>query len=126
VCNRRFAQCWPAEERGLYDRLDSAKTNIAVRSTKAEYPNGDNVQVVEPWSPSETWAGLSNDDVNSILTKIALGPGGGNHYTARTARPGAPPPGTPARRARRRSWIQNNSGPPQGPAAPPVRRSKLR
>jgi RecA-family ATPase len=54
------------EERCSYIRLDSAKVNIAARSTKAtwfrivgepignataEYPNGDTVQVVEPWTP---------------------------------------------------------------------------
>jgi hypothetical protein len=74
-----------AEDRCSYVRLDSAKVNIAARSAKAtwfrivgepignateEYPAGDTVQVVEPWSPPDTWAGLSSEILNRVLTEI--------------------------------------------------------
>jgi AAA domain len=76
------------ENRFFYVRLDSAKVNIAAHSAKAtwfrivgepignataEYPNGDTVQVVEPWSPPDTWAGLSSDMLNAVLTDIDRG-----------------------------------------------------
>ena len=61
------------EDRDLYIRLDSGKVNIARPSRSAtwfklvgvpigngneEYPNGDEVQTVEPWSPPKTWEGV--------------------------------------------------------------------
>jgi hypothetical protein len=85
------------DERYSYIRLDSAKVNIDRRSGKAtwfrlvgvlignatpEYPNGDTVQVVEPWSPPETWAGLDSVLLNFILSKIDAGLPDGNYYTA--------------------------------------------
>jgi hypothetical protein len=78
----------PVDERGLYIRLDSAKVNIAARSTKAtwfkligeplgngttRYPNGDIVQVVEPWSPPDAWSGLSIATLNAMLDYIDAG-----------------------------------------------------
>jgi hypothetical protein len=78
----------PPDERGAYVRLDPAKVNIAPRSTKAtwfkligvplgngtrRYPAGDTVQVVEPWSPPDAWAGLSNATLNAILDYIDAG-----------------------------------------------------
>jgi hypothetical protein len=78
----------PADERGLYVRLDSAKVNIAARSTKAtwfkligiplgngtrQYPNGDTVQVAEPWEPPNAWAGLSIEILNAVLSAIDRG-----------------------------------------------------
>src|SRR5262249_21353539 len=77
-----------SDDRRSYVRLDSAKTNIAAPSTKAtwfhivgqpignataEYPNGDTVQVVEPWSPPDAWAGTSSQGLNTILTDIDRG-----------------------------------------------------
>jgi hypothetical protein len=74
--------------RCTYVRLDSAKTNIAIRSAKAtwfhlasrnignttrEYPKGDDVQVVEPWSPPDAWAGTTVEGLNAILDDIARG-----------------------------------------------------
>jgi hypothetical protein len=68
--------------------LDSAKVNIVARSSKAtwfrligvpignatpEYPNGDTVQVVEPWSPPSAWADTSPDVLNAILSEIDRG-----------------------------------------------------
>jgi AAA domain len=86
-----------ADDRHSYVRLDSAKVNIAARSgkptwfrlvavplgnTTAEYPNGDTVQTVEPWTPPDTWAGLDSELLNRILTAIDAGLGDGNFYTA--------------------------------------------
>jgi AAA domain len=77
-------------------RMDSAKVNIAPPMTEAKwfrlvgvnlgnatdlYPNGDNVQTIEPWSPPETFAGLSNSTLNQILNEIDAGLTDGNHYT---------------------------------------------
>jgi hypothetical protein len=87
----------PLEDRHLYIRLDSAKVNITARSGKPtwfkligiaignsteEYPNGDTVQVVVPWSPPETWAGLSPDTLNDALNHIARGNDRGQRYSA--------------------------------------------
>ena len=84
------------EDRASYIRLDPAKLNIAARVSKAtwfhiigtpiqngtaEYPNGDMVQVVEPWRPPELWADVSHAEINQILTIIDGGIAGGNFYT---------------------------------------------
>jgi hypothetical protein len=68
-----------------YVRLDSAKVNIAARSAKPtwfrligvpigngtpEYPNGDTIQVVKPWTPPDTWAGVSPVTLNAVLDEI--------------------------------------------------------
>jgi len=83
-------------ERRLLFRVDSGKVNIVPPMTEAKwfkligvnlgnatdlYPNGDNVQTVEPWSPPETFAGLSNLTLNAILTRIEIGLPGGNRFT---------------------------------------------
>jgi hypothetical protein len=77
-----------SKDRCSYVRLDAAKVNIAARSGRAtwfhiigvpignasaEYPNGDTVQVVEPWSPPDTWDGLDTDTLNIVLTEIERG-----------------------------------------------------
>jgi hypothetical protein len=74
--------------RHSYIRLDPAKVNIAARSNKAtwfhivgvpigndtpEYPAGDTIQVVEPWSPPDPWAGTSSQVLNAILDDIERG-----------------------------------------------------
>lgn len=84
------------EDRLQYVRLDSAKINIAARSGRAdwfrlvgvpldngtaEYPNGDMVQVVEPWSPPETWSGLSSIQLNAALTEIDAGMPNGQRFS---------------------------------------------
>jgi hypothetical protein len=73
------------DQRFSYVRLDSAKVNITARSGAAtwfrivgvpignateEYPAGDTIQVVEPWSPPDAWAGLSIAMLNAILDYI--------------------------------------------------------
>jgi AAA domain len=76
-----------AERRSLV-RLDSGKINIAPPSREARwfkligvplgncddtYKNGDEVQTVEPWTPSDTWAGLSSAALNAALSEIENG-----------------------------------------------------
>jgi hypothetical protein len=77
-------------------RLDSAKVNIAPPLGDARwfqlvgvnigngtdlYPHGDEVQTVVPWTPPDTFAGLSNVVLNEILTDIEAGLPDGNRYT---------------------------------------------
>jgi hypothetical protein len=93
-----------AESFGLSDgerrrlvRLDSGKVNIAPASRDAkwfrlvgvqlgngngEYPNGDDVQTVESWSPPDIWSGLTNPLLNQILDDIEAGLPGGARYSA--------------------------------------------
>jgi hypothetical protein len=84
-----------AERRRLV-RMDSGKVNIAPPADKATwfrlvgvridngtelYPNGDEVQTVEPWTPPETFAGLTNLIANQILNDIDAGLPDGNRYS---------------------------------------------
>jgi hypothetical protein len=76
------------DDRRFYIRLDAAKVNIAPPSSKATwfrlvgvpignttdlYPNGDTIQVVEPWAPPALWADLDNHGANVILNDIERG-----------------------------------------------------
>jgi AAA domain len=84
------------DERRRFVRMDSAKVNITpfmgtakwfklvgVRLGNATelYPNGDEVQTVEPWKPPETWADLSDDLINRILSEIDEGLADGSRYS---------------------------------------------
>jgi len=84
------------ETRRSYVRLDSAKVNIAAPSGKAEwfhligvpigngnkeYPNGDTVQVVEPWSVPDAWKDTTTESLNAILNDIAHGMDNGQRYS---------------------------------------------
>jgi len=84
-----------AERRRLI-RMDSGKVNIAPPMAEAKwfklvgvrlgnasalYPNGDEVQAVEPWQPPDTWAGLSHSLLNQILSAIDAGMPDGNRYS---------------------------------------------
>lgn len=86
----------PEDQRRSYVRMDSAKVNIAPPMGNAKwfhlvsvpldnatetYPAGDHVQTVEPWTPPDTWDGLSVDLCNRILTAIDAGLADGNRYT---------------------------------------------
>ncbi len=77
-------------------RLDSAKVNIAPPSREARwfrlvgveignaselYPNGDEVQTVEPWTPPDLFEGLDVTTINNILNDIEAGLPDGNRYT---------------------------------------------
>jgi hypothetical protein len=84
------------EQRRFLVRMDSGKVNIApplrsaswfrllgIRLDNANelYPHGDEVQVVVPWDPPDTWAGLGSVLLNQILTVIDTGLPDGNRYT---------------------------------------------
>ena len=75
-------------DRKQYVRLDNGKVNIIrgggnpkwfrlVRERLGNgtklYPNGDEVQTVEPWQPPELWSNLSVDLLNRALTQIDAG-----------------------------------------------------
>src|SRR5262249_25950450 len=83
-------------ERRLLVRMDSAKVNIAPPMCEARwfrlvgvrlgngtdlYPNGDEVQTVEPWTPPNTWNRLSHHLLNAILTEIDAGLPAGNRFS---------------------------------------------
>lgn len=76
------------DERRFLIRLDDAKANMAPKSEKAEwikllgqnlgngdaeYPHGDNVQVVTAWLPPDLWEGVTAHTANAILDVIAGG-----------------------------------------------------
>jgi hypothetical protein len=78
-------------------RLDSAKVNIAPPATEArwfrlvgvplrngtdDYPNGDEVQTVEPWTPPDLWAKVTPTAANQILDAIEKGTENGQRYSA--------------------------------------------
>lgn len=84
------------EDRRLHIRVDNGKVNITrhlgaakwfrlvgvrLGNGNATYPNGDDVQTVQPWTPPATWGDLSVDLLNRILTAIDGGLPGGNRYT---------------------------------------------
>jgi hypothetical protein len=86
-----------SEERTRYIRLDKAKINLAPPARTAtwfklvgvrlengndEYPNGDEVQTVEPWSPPKTWEGLSSETLNAALTDIDAGMPNAQRYSS--------------------------------------------
>jgi hypothetical protein len=76
------------EDRRDYIRVDSGKPNIARRNRNAkwfrlvsvtldnqtgQYPAGDEVQTVEPWSPPDMWTGTTSLGLNAVLTDIDRG-----------------------------------------------------
>jgi hypothetical protein len=84
-------------ERYQYVRHDRAKVNNAKRTgpTKwyrligvplengtPEYPNGDEVQTVEPWLPPGVWDGTNADILEAILIRIDGGLPDGTFYSA--------------------------------------------
>jgi hypothetical protein len=89
----------PEGERRDYVRLDSAKVNIVRQASKAtwfklvsvklgnateQYPNGDDVQTVESWSPPETWD-VPTPALNAALTEIEAGMSNGQRYSDASA-----------------------------------------
>ncbi len=87
-------------ERHQFVRVDNAKVNLAPSADKAAwfrivgvnlgngtglYPNGDNVQTVEPWEPPDLFGGLSQTLLNGILTAIDAGLPGGIPYSDQPA-----------------------------------------
>lgn len=90
----------PVELRRQYVRLDPAKVNIAPPAEKATwfklasvplgnatpgYPNGDSLQVIEPWKPPALWD-ASDETLNHILDDISAGiDKGARRYSAAPA-----------------------------------------
>src|SRR5262249_9754132 len=77
-------------------RVDSGKVNITktlgaakwfhlvgvdLGNTTDMYPNGDEVQTVEPWQPPDIWDNLPADLLNRILAAIDAGLPDGNRYS---------------------------------------------
>jgi len=75
----------PEEMRRQHIRLDKAKVNLVpagaatrwfklvgvkLDNATALYPNGDEIQVAEPWTPKGVWADLGEDLLNQILNEI--------------------------------------------------------
>ena len=86
----------PEGERHSYIRMDSGKVNITKYMLQAKwfrlvgvqlgnatelYPNGDNVQTVEPWKPPNVWENLSSPIINRILDDIDAGMPDGVRYS---------------------------------------------
>ena len=84
-------------ERRFLVRMDSAKVNIAPPPDAARwfklvgvpldnatelYPNGDEVQTVETWTPPDAWEGLGSPLLNRILDDINAGMKKGVRYSA--------------------------------------------
>ena len=84
------------ELRGYYVRMDSAKVNIAPPKRGAKwfrlvgvplgneteiYPNGDEVQTIEPWQPPNTWADVNDLLQDQIIAAIDKGLPNGSRYT---------------------------------------------
>ncbi len=87
-------------ERKSLVRIDSAKVNIApptatttwlrivgvnLENGNKTYPNGDNVQTVERWTPAPLFDGLSSADLNCVLRKLSAGMGDGRRYSLASA-----------------------------------------
>jgi len=85
------------EQRHAYVRLDKGKVNlvppartatwfklvgIRLDNGTADYPNGDEVQTVEPWKPPKIWEGLSSVSLNAALTDIDAGLENGQRYSS--------------------------------------------
>jgi hypothetical protein len=86
----------PEAERRGYVRRDNGKVNIAPPSRKAkwfrligvrldngtaEYPNGDEVQTVIPWTPPNIWEGMDIDITETVIRDIDAGLPNGSRYS---------------------------------------------
>ena len=85
------------DERRLLFRVDPAKVNLAPPSATAHwfklvgvrldngdatYPNGDEVQTVERWTPPALFQAFSTPDLNKALDKLRMGMDDGRRYSA--------------------------------------------
>ncbi|WP_244662012.1 AAA family ATPase [Mesorhizobium huakuii] len=86
----------PEDDRKQYVRVDPAKVNIARQGRSAqwfklisqnigngthEYPNGDDVQAIVPWTPPDLMAGMDGVTCHRILMEIRDGLENGERYT---------------------------------------------
>ncbi|MGZ9110958.1 MAG: AAA family ATPase [Rhodoplanes sp.] len=86
----------PEEERRRLVRIDSGKVNLVPGSTAAqwfrlvsvpignatpEYPNGDSLQVAEPWTPPDFWRDLPPSLCCRIIDEIDAGMEDGERYS---------------------------------------------
>jgi hypothetical protein len=77
-------------------RLDNAKVNLISRAAPTNwfrpvgtplrngtepYPNGDNIQTVEPWLPPDLFGGTDTAAIDTILHVIDAGISGGPLYS---------------------------------------------
>lgn len=83
------------EERRRLIRLDDGKLNLSLKADPTwyrlasinigngteEYPNGDNVQACETWTPPDMWRELTPIVVNQIMDDIANGLPDGARYS---------------------------------------------
>jgi hypothetical protein len=84
------------DERKDYVRLDRAKANIVRRSIKASwfrmisvrlgnatecYPEGDEVQAIETWTPPAVWEGITDEQIDAILDDLDKGLADGRRYS---------------------------------------------
>ena len=85
------------KDRRSYVRLDSAKVNLAPPLKEARwfrlfgvplgnatqlYPHGDEIQVLEPWTPPDMWEDVGNQAISNILDEIEAGISDGNRYSS--------------------------------------------
>jgi DNA polymerase I-like protein with 3'-5' exonuclease and polymerase domains len=85
------------EERRFYLRLDSAKVNllppaasaswfrlvdVRLGNCTADYPEGDQVQTVESWTPPDMWAGMDPEELKAVLEEINAGLPNGQRYSS--------------------------------------------
>ena len=86
----------PDADRRALIRVDLAKVNITPPATEArwfkligvplgnstpDYPNGDEVQTVEPWQPPDFWRSIPASVANQILDQIEVGLPDGRRYS---------------------------------------------
>lgn len=84
------------DERRRLIRMDPGKVNLAPAASQATwfglvsvsigngtdlYPNGDDVQTIEPWKVPDLWDGLSHLLLNDILSAIDRGLPDGSRYS---------------------------------------------
>ena len=91
------------DQRRLLFRVDSAKVNLVKPSATSQwfklvsvnldngndaYPNGDDVQTVERWTPPGMFEGFSTADLNKALDRLRSGMGDGRLYSVAPAAKG--------------------------------------
>jgi hypothetical protein len=67
----------PAAQKATWFKLVSVRLDNGTE----QYPNGDEVQTVEWWTPPETWANLSTATLNAALSEIDAGMSNGQRYS---------------------------------------------